>query len=287
MRDTGIGLTRRRHGPAVPVVLAGRLVDHAQVRRHRPRPRDQQAARRADGRHDVGRERRARARARRSTFTIEAPVAELPPSAAARLRRRAARAAGQARAGRRRQRDQPPRARAADGQVGHGVARHRVARARRCAGSTAASAFDLAILDMHMPEMDGARAGARASAQRTPTLPLVLFSSLGRREAGDTEALFDAYLAKPLRQSQLFDTLVGAARARRARRRPRRRAGQAAARPEHGGAPSAAHPARRGQRREPEARAAPAAADGLPRRPRVATASRRSSRSSARPTTSC
>ncbi len=38
------------------------------------------------------------------------------------------------------------------------------------------------------------------------TLPLVLFSSLGRKEAGDS--LFAATLAKPLRQSQLFDTLV-------------------------------------------------------------------------------
>jgi CheY-like chemotaxis protein len=45
--------------------------------------------------------------------------------------------------------------------------------------------------------------------QLHPKLPLVLFSSLGRREAGDTEGLFSAYLSKPLRQSQLFDTLVG------------------------------------------------------------------------------
>jgi CheY-like chemotaxis protein len=36
----------------------------------------------------------------------------------------------------------------------------------------------------------------------------VLFSSLGRHEAGDTEGLFSAYLAKPVHQSQLFDTLV-------------------------------------------------------------------------------
>ena len=83
---------------------------------------------------------------------------------------------------------------------------------------------------------------------------------------------------KPLRQSQLFDTLVGAARAATPRRRPRSAAPKPTLDPEHGGAPSAAHPAGRGQRREPEARAAPAAADGLPRRPRVATASRRSSR---------
>jgi signal transduction histidine kinase/DNA-binding response OmpR family regulator/putative methionine-R-sulfoxide reductase with GAF domain len=74
-------------------------------------------------------------------------------------------------------------------------------------GATRAT-FDLAILDMHMPEMDGV-ALARSIRARDARLPLVLFSSLGRREAGDVGALFDAYLAKPLRQSQLFDTLVG------------------------------------------------------------------------------
>jgi len=69
-------------------------------------------------------------------------------------------------------------------------------------------AFDLAILDMHMPEMDGV-ALAREIRRGKHALPLVLFSSLGRREAGDDERLFAAYLTKPLRQSQLFDTLVG------------------------------------------------------------------------------
>ena len=68
--------------------------------------------------------------------------------------------------------------------------------------------FDLAILDMHMPEMDGLQLAQRIHAGR-PNLPLVPFSSLGRREAGDTEGLFSAYLAKPVHQSQLFDTLVG------------------------------------------------------------------------------
>ena len=68
--------------------------------------------------------------------------------------------------------------------------------------------FDVAILDMHMPEMDGV-ALARGVRKTAPKLPLVLFSSLGRREAGDADALFAAYLGKPLRQSQLFDTLAG------------------------------------------------------------------------------
>jgi len=69
-------------------------------------------------------------------------------------------------------------------------------------------ACDVAILDMHMPEMDGIALARQVRALR-PKLPLVLFSSLGRREAGDADGLFSAYLSKPLRQSQLFDTLVG------------------------------------------------------------------------------
>jgi CheY-like chemotaxis protein len=68
--------------------------------------------------------------------------------------------------------------------------------------------FDLAILDMHMPHMDGVDL-ARAIRRSHPALPLVLFSSLGRREVAEGEDLFAAYLAKPMRQSQLFDTLAG------------------------------------------------------------------------------
>jgi len=66
-------------------------------------------------------------------------------------------------------------------------------------------AFDVAIVDMHMPGMDGVTLAQRARALR-PALPLVLFSSLGRREAGD--GLFAATLGKPIHQSQLFDTLA-------------------------------------------------------------------------------
>ncbi len=65
--------------------------------------------------------------------------------------------------------------------------------------------FDVAILDMHMPGMDGATLAARIR-EGGHDLPLVLFSSLGHHEISD--GLFAARLGKPLRQSQLFDTLV-------------------------------------------------------------------------------
>ena len=65
--------------------------------------------------------------------------------------------------------------------------------------------YDLAILDMHMPSRDGAMLAADIRAAGH-ALPLVLFSSLGRKEAADSP--FAATLAKPLKQSQLFDTLV-------------------------------------------------------------------------------
>ncbi|GAB4540680.1 MAG: hypothetical protein Fur002_07780 [Anaerolineales bacterium] len=67
--------------------------------------------------------------------------------------------------------------------------------------------FDIAIVDMYMPEMDGvtlARELRRASAN----LPLVLFSSGGARDVSGQEALFAGYLSKPLKQSQLFDILA-------------------------------------------------------------------------------
>jgi GAF domain-containing protein/CheY-like chemotaxis protein len=67
--------------------------------------------------------------------------------------------------------------------------------------------LDVAIVDMHMPGMDGIQL-ARELRRRRPGLPLVLCTSLGRRESGDGNGLFNAYLAKPVHQSQLFDTLV-------------------------------------------------------------------------------
>ena len=67
--------------------------------------------------------------------------------------------------------------------------------------------FDLAILDMHMPQMDGVALAKGIRATKTE-MPLILFSSLGLRDYENQDDLFAAYLTKPLRQSQLFDTLV-------------------------------------------------------------------------------
>ncbi|MBL8277222.1 MAG: response regulator [Pelomonas sp.] len=67
--------------------------------------------------------------------------------------------------------------------------------------------FDLAILDMHMPGMDGV-ALARRMQPLAPALPRVLFSSLGRKEVGEGADAFAGYLHKPLRQSQLHDMLM-------------------------------------------------------------------------------
>ncbi len=75
----------------------------------------------------------------------------------------------------------------------------------RALAMLASGRYDLVIVDMHMPGMDGSELAARIRAAGQ-AMPLVLFSSLGRREEADS--LFAATLAKPLRQSQLFDTLV-------------------------------------------------------------------------------
>ncbi len=68
--------------------------------------------------------------------------------------------------------------------------------------------FNVAILDMQMPQMDGVMLAREVRKLRSPLqMPLILLSSLGQREQG-SEALFAAYLTKPAKPSQLFDALV-------------------------------------------------------------------------------
>jgi CheY-like chemotaxis protein len=70
--------------------------------------------------------------------------------------------------------------------------------------------FDAIILDFLMPEMDGlamAQEIRREQAEKTP--PLILCASIGWREAQIEPDVFAAFLHKPLKPSQLFDTLAG------------------------------------------------------------------------------
>ncbi len=84
--------------------------------------------------------------------------------------------------------------------------------------------FDVAILDMHMQEMDGVAlatevrnieatmkdgSAVERQIQRPRALPLVLLTSLGRRGAGVDAIGFAAQLTKPVKPSQLFDALIG------------------------------------------------------------------------------
>jgi signal transduction histidine kinase/CheY-like chemotaxis protein len=69
--------------------------------------------------------------------------------------------------------------------------------------------FDVAIVDIQMPEMDGVTLAAEIRKLRAEEeLPIILFSSLGRREVGAESVRPAAYLAKPLKPSSLLDTLM-------------------------------------------------------------------------------
>jgi PAS domain S-box-containing protein len=76
---------------------------------------------------------------------------------------------------------------------------------------SAEEAFNLALLDFQMPEMDGLELARQIKAD--PTLAgvrLILLTSLGLRGQREQAraAGVDGYLVKPVRQSQLYDCLV-------------------------------------------------------------------------------
>ena len=274
--------------PAVPDVQPGRQQHHAQVRRHRAGPGHQQAAGRADGRHDVGGERRAGHR-------LHLPLHHPGPARAAARRRRGA---------------PPPRHRRAAG----------AARASACwwwtttppTGASwrcrwpsgawwpstptrptkalpllqAASPSTWPSWTCTCPGMDGVQLATahprsrprscrwccspRSAGRRTRTRPV-------RRLPGQAAAASASC-------STRWCTLL-------CRRGASTAAAPTAAKPKHrrrhGRAPPAAHPAGRGQRRQPEAGAAPAAADGLPRRRGRQRPRGHRMQSSASPTTWC
>ncbi len=87
--------------------------------------------------------------------------------------------------------------------------------------------FDIAILDMQMPEMDGLQLAAEIRNYRSPqSLQLVMLTSMGQRDEGDDmdRTNFEAFLHKPIKPALLFETLlsvVGDQSNQIGRRRPR------------------------------------------------------------------
>ena len=68
--------------------------------------------------------------------------------------------------------------------------------------------FDVAVLDMQMPEMDGLTL-AREIRRHRQELPLLLVTSLGHLPEARSATDFAAQLTKPLKPSQLYDALMG------------------------------------------------------------------------------
>jgi PAS domain S-box-containing protein len=69
--------------------------------------------------------------------------------------------------------------------------------------------FDVAVLDMMMPEMDGVTLAEEIRNRRSEhDLPLLLLTSLGRLHQPELAGVFSAQLAKPFKASQLYNTLL-------------------------------------------------------------------------------
>jgi CheY-like chemotaxis protein len=69
--------------------------------------------------------------------------------------------------------------------------------------------FDVAVLDMHMPQMDGLTLATEIRQLRSKNeLPLVMLSSVGNREGHAAEKHFSTFLTKPVKPQQLYNSLM-------------------------------------------------------------------------------
>lgn len=79
--------------------------------------------------------------------------------------------------------------------------------------------FDLALVDMHMPDMDGLELSKRIK-QRHPNLPIILISAVGDESKRKYPELFSSVLSKPIKQQQLSSNIQGALKIERRPARP-------------------------------------------------------------------
>lgn len=71
--------------------------------------------------------------------------------------------------------------------------------------------FDLIILDMQMPEIDGLTlAQAIRKHPSAAQTPLIILTSLGRKPEGAENLAFSAFLSKPIKPSQLYNSVCNA-----------------------------------------------------------------------------
>src|SRR5947209_8424206 len=69
--------------------------------------------------------------------------------------------------------------------------------------------FDVAILDMQMPDMDGLMLAERVRRLESwRNLPLIMLTSLGQRDFDMRDVQFAAFLHKPIKASQLYNVLL-------------------------------------------------------------------------------
>ena len=88
------------------------------------------------------------------------------------------------------------------------VARAAVSGSEALSWLEAGESFDVAIVDMQMPEMDGVKFAQELRRLRTAAqTPLVLLSSVGPRDLVQNKNLFAGCINKPAKPTQLFDTL--------------------------------------------------------------------------------
>src|SRR5437016_9091120 len=91
------------------------------------------------------------------------------------------------------------------GMLPHACASGREALAQVQAGAS----FDVAVLDMQMPDLDGLTLAEQIHRYLDgQMLPLVMLTSLGRREVDTRGIEFAAFLNKPIKPSQLYNTLI-------------------------------------------------------------------------------